>query len=76
MIIPVKSLSPDVLQSILEEYISREGTDYGESEWTLAEKVEHLLPQLKSGAVLLVFDQATESVNLVEKRQYRDDAQP
>lgn len=70
MIIPYQSLSVDVLQSILEEYISREGTDYGEYELSLEQKVQRLLPQVKSGDVLIVFDEITESVQLLPKGEY------
>lgn len=70
MIIPYQSLSPDVLQSIIEEYISREGTDYGEYELSLEQKVQRLLPQVKSGDVLIIFDELTESVQLVSKAEY------
>jgi uncharacterized protein YheU (UPF0270 family) len=67
MIIPYQSLSADILQAIVEEYISREGTDYGELELSLAQKVAYLLPQIKSGDVLIVFDEASESVHLMPK---------
>lgn len=70
MIIPYQSLSPDVLQSIIEEYISREGTDYGEYELSLEQKVQRLLPQVKSGDVLIIFDELTESVQLISKADY------
>lgn len=70
MIIPYQSLSPDVLQSIIEEYISREGTDYGEYELSLEQKVQRLLPQVKSGDVLIIFDELTESVQLISKAEY------
>lgn len=70
MIIPYQSLSSDVLQNIIEEYISREGTDYGEYELSLEQKVQRLLPQVKSGEVLIVFDEITESVQLLPKADY------
>ena len=73
MIIPHQSLSPDVLQSILEEYINREGTDYGEQELTLQQKVQRLLPQIERGEVYIVFDEITESVQLMNKRDYQGD---
>lgn len=72
MIIPHHRLSADVLQAIMEEYISREGTDYGADELSLQQKVERLLPQVKSGEVLIVFDEISESVQLVSKHDYRE----
>lgn len=70
MIIPYQRLSADVLKSIIEEYISREGTDYGEYELSLDQKVQRLLPQVQSGEVLIVFDEVTESVQLLPKGDY------
>lgn len=71
MIIPYQSLSSDLLRAIAEEYISREGTDYGEQELSLEQKVQRLLPQIQSGDVLIVFDETTESVQLLAKQDYR-----
>lgn len=70
MIIPYQRLSADVLKSVIEEYISREGTDYGEYELSLDQKVQRLLPQVHSGEVLIVFDEVTESVQLLPKGDY------
>lgn len=72
MIIPYQSLSSDALRSIVEEYISREGTDYGDYELSLEQKVQRLLPQVYSGDVLIVFDEMTESVQLVAKRDLQE----
>ncbi|WP_226647680.1 YheU family protein [Microbulbifer variabilis] len=65
MIIPFKQLDPNTLQSLLEEYATREGTEYGEREVELPEKVASLRRQLQSGEVVIWFDPGEESVNLV-----------
>lgn len=70
MIIDPKSLSEEALIGVLEEFIGRDGTDYGEVELSLEQKIARLKPQLKSGAVLIVFDQASEQVNLIAKDDY------
>lgn len=67
MIIPPGSIAPDTLRAIVEEYITREGTDYGEQEMTLDEKVETLMPQVRNQEVLVVFDDELQTVNLVHK---------
>jgi len=69
MIIPPERLTMEVLRSIVESYVSREGTDYGEVELSLDEKVDSLLPSIYSGEVLLVYGEASQSVNLVPKQQ-------
>lgn len=73
MIIPPQSLSEEILDGILEEFISREGTDYGDYEWSLAEKLEQLKPQVFKGEVLVIFNEDEESVNLVRKEDYQED---
>ncbi len=68
MVIPPESLSREALLGLLEAFITREGTDYGDTERSLQEKVEALAPQVLSGEVLILFDQTTEGINLVHRR--------
>lgn len=65
MIIPHRQLSPDTLQGLVEEFITREGTDYGSEEVSLVNKVRQVLRQLQRGEVVIVFDPATETTNIV-----------
>jgi uncharacterized protein len=67
MIIPYKQLSPEALQGLIEEFITREGTDYGEIEFSLSQKVKQVELQLARGEVVIVFDVATESVSILTK---------
>ena len=43
LVIPAEQLSADALQGLIEEFITREGTDYGEVEWSLDQKVAQLV---------------------------------
>lgn len=72
LIIPPEKLEDAVLENILESYISREGTDYGEHELNLTQKMEILRPQVKKGEVLIVYDEDIESLTLMTKADYRD----
>lgn len=65
MRIPHDQLDPDTLQNLLEEYATRDGTDYGEREVSLSDKVASLRRQLRSGEVVIWFEPGEESVNLV-----------
>ncbi|WP_444912582.1 YheU family protein [Microbulbifer sp. PAAF003] len=65
MIIPFEQLDADSLQSLLEEYATREGTEYGEREVELVDKVASLRRQLQSGQVVIWFEPGEETVNLV-----------
>ena len=53
MEIPHTQLADDVLRAVIEEYITREGTDYGDREYTLDEKVEQIINQLRRREVLI-----------------------
>jgi len=67
MIIPHQQISPDALQGLIEEFITREGTDYGEAEFSLEQKVKQVERQLTRGDIVIVFDIANESVSILTK---------
>ena len=68
MQIPFEQLSPDTLTAILEEYASREGTEYGAVDYSLAQKVAMLRKQLEQGDIGISFDPLTESCSLTKLR--------
>ena len=63
--IPYDQLSPEALQGVVEEFVTRDGTDYGEVEVPLETKIAQVLAQLKSGKAVIVFDQETESCTVL-----------
>ena len=65
MIIPWTSLSEDALRGVIEEFITREGTEYGLVEYGLSKKVDQIRRQLREDLVRVVFDAETNSVSLV-----------
>lgn len=75
MIIPADQIQTDTLNNILEEFINREGTDYGDVEYDLTSKVNQLRPKVLRGDILIVFDEKLESVTLMTKQQYKETLQ-
>jgi uncharacterized protein YheU (UPF0270 family) len=69
--VPYSELPADLLNAVVESFVLREGTDYGEKEFSLEDKVERVIRQLKGGEVKIVFDPATESVTIVVKQNNR-----
>lgn len=65
MIVPWQEISKDALNGIIEEFIMREGTDYGEQEASLEKKKQDLLNQLQAGHIVLVYSELHETVNLM-----------
>jgi uncharacterized protein YheU (UPF0270 family) len=67
--IPLERVDTDVLQAMLQDYASRDGTDYGERELSLAEKVSNLMRQLDTGSLAIVYDLASEQWDLVPEEK-------
>ncbi|HEY5498362.1 MAG TPA: YheU family protein [Syntrophales bacterium] len=62
--IPVNKLSPGALQGVIEEFISRNGTDYGEVEASQETKFRQVKQKLETGSAVLIFDDETETTNI------------
>lgn len=73
MIVPFSDIDQDTLNNLIEYYVLREGTDYGEHEIPLSEKVAAVKRQLKSGEVVIVYSELHETVNLMPKQQFLQD---
>jgi uncharacterized protein YheU (UPF0270 family) len=67
--VPPERLQSDVLHALLEEYATRDGTDYGEREQPLEHKVARLRGQLEAGDVQIVYDVASEQWDLLPRAQ-------
>lgn len=75
MIIPHQQLDQETLQNLLEEYATRDGTDYGEREVSLVDKVASLRRQLENKTVVIWFEPGEESVNLILAEDIPQDGQ-
>ena len=71
MLIPWRDLAADTLDALIESFVLREGTDYGDAEVPLAVKVAQVLELIKRGEVLIVYSELHESVDLLSKQQWR-----
>ncbi len=67
--VPITRLQGDTLIALLEEYASRDGTDYGLREVTLQEKVAQLQLQLQREDIALLYDADSETWDLVSKER-------
>ena len=66
--IPFEQLSEQALNGVLEEYITREGTDYGMVERSVESQLDSARALLTSGKVVIVFDEVSERCQIVESR--------
>jgi uncharacterized protein YheU (UPF0270 family) len=62
--IPVNKLSPEALHGVIEEFISRDGMDYGEMEVSLETIFRQVKQKLETGKAVLIFDDEAETTNI------------
>ena len=66
--IDYRALSAEALRGLIEEFITRQGTDYGAREVSLDDKVQDVERQLHNGEARIVFDTVQECANIVPRR--------
>jgi uncharacterized protein len=69
--VPWEAISPEALRGLVESFVLREGTDYGDREVSHDTKVEQVQRQLRRGEVVILFDPMSESVTLVNRHDKR-----
>jgi uncharacterized protein YheU (UPF0270 family) len=72
MIIPHRELSPEALRGIVEDFVTRDGTDYGEAETALETKVVQVITQLDKGKYVILYDAELDSIGIAPKDQLLD----
>ncbi|WP_057830141.1 YheU family protein [Colwellia sp. TT2012] len=70
MIIPLEQLSNETLVAIIEDFILREGTEYGAEDVSQQAKIEQVKKQLAQGNAVLVYSELHESVNILPSEQF------
>jgi len=68
IVVPYTQLSPDALAGVIESFVLREGTDYGEHDVPFETKVMQVRAQLECHQAEIVFDPNTESVDIVVRK--------
>jgi uncharacterized protein len=67
VVVPYTELEPELLQAVVESFVLREGTDYGEKEVSFEAKIARVIQQLKSGEARILFDPESDSVTIVSR---------
>ncbi len=68
IVVPYTELSPEALTAVIESFVLREGTDYGERDVPFDTKIMQVRRQLERREAEIVFDPNTESVSIVVRR--------
>ncbi|MGA2106322.1 MAG: YheU family protein [Syntrophorhabdales bacterium] len=63
-IVPIDRLSPEALRGVIEEFVTRQGTDYGEREVSSETSFAQVRHKLEKGLAVLIYDDETETTNI------------
>jgi len=66
--IPYQRIDPKTLRRMIQEFVSRDGADWGDAGCTLEDKVDQVLQQLECKQVKVVFDFCSQTANIVACR--------
>ncbi len=69
--VPHNRLSPEALKGVIEQFISRDGTDSGHIEISFEKKFSNVKKQLDSGRAVILFDQTTGSCNIISNDEFQ-----
>ena len=72
--VPWDALEADTLRALVEEFVTREGTDYGEVELSLEQKVDRVIDGFRNKKYLILFDQEMQSCHIAEKKMWDESA--
>ncbi|MEO8061691.1 MAG: YheU family protein [Pseudomonadota bacterium] len=68
IVVPLAELSADAIEGVIQSFVLREGTDYGESDVPFETKVMQVRRQLERREAEIVYDQNTESIDIVVRK--------
>jgi hypothetical protein len=63
--VPYTELSAEALQGVIDNFILREGTDYGDRTFSHEQTAAQVLRQLQRGEARILFDPLDSSVTIV-----------
>lgn len=69
--VPWDALEAETLQRLVEEFVTREGTDYGQQEIDLSTKVQQIIHGLRNRQWLIIVDTAMQSTHIVDSTEWR-----
>lgn len=69
--VPFEQISSATLRGLIEEFVSREWSELSDSNYSLDEKVEQVLQQLRDKKAKIVYDLTSETCNIVSNEGHR-----
>lgn len=68
ILVPYQELPADALEALIEDFVTRDGTDYGEVEASLDQKKEAIYHALKKGVAVISFDPESQSCTILNSQ--------
>lgn len=66
--VPWDRINPDTLRNMVSEFVTREWAELSDAGYTLDEKIEQVLQQLRDNRAKVVFDLSSNSWNIAACR--------
>jgi len=63
--VPYEQINPDTLRKMIQEFVTRDGNDWGEAGGTIEDKVAQVMQQLRNRKAKVVFDLKSQTANIV-----------
>ena len=63
--VPYEQINPETLRNMIQEFVTRDGADWGDAGCSLEDKYEQVLRQLRSRRVKVVFDLTSQTANII-----------
>lgn len=63
--VPYERLDPETLRNLIQEFVTRDGADWGEPGGALEDKVAQVMQQLRGRKVKVVFELKSQTANIV-----------
>ena len=65
--VPYQDINPETLRNMIEEFVSRDGSDWGDTGGSMEDKIKQVLRQFEAGKIKVVYDLTSQSANIVSK---------
>jgi len=66
--VPMDSLPKESLEGIIKDFILREGTDYGDTDYSLEDKIKQVKDAITNKKAHIFFDPNSETCTIISKQ--------
>ena len=66
-LVPWTSLNTQTLDALIHEFVTRDGTDYGQREVPTATKTAQVMAHLRAGRCVISYDERSNSVTIIPR---------